>query len=134
MRIATAFVVLSLLAAPAFAAEGAKEKGPAFIDLNMFAIPVVKDGRLVNYVFVKVRVNLTAKADPNAFRAKTPFVIDALVKTAHRQSLIDPKDPTRVDEKVLNALVAREAARVAGPGVVASGQVMSQVSQGRVLR
>lgn len=139
MRTVKALFVLSLLAlglvaVPARASEGEAKKAPPYVDLDSLAIPVLREGLLVNYVFVKLRVNLTPKGDSLKFRAKAPYLRDAVVKAAHKQSLIDPKDPTRVDEKALNALVAREAGRLAGAGVVASGETLSQASQRRVVR
>lgn len=126
-----AFAVLA--AAPAYAAGAPKASSAAgqHVDLQALAIPVVRDGRLVNYVFVQIRLSLSGKADPTALRAKAPYFRDALVKAAHRRSFADPKDPTRVDEAALQAAAFQEATRIAGPGLVASAKVTFQNPQRR---
>lgn len=123
-------IALSLLAAPAHAAAPkTSEKVGQYVDLQAVAIPVVRQGKLINYVFVQARLNLTDKGDPMILRPKAPYFRDALVKAAHRQSLIDAKDPTRIDEKVFVAALTREAAKVAGPGRIAGAEVIVQSSR-----
>ena len=39
-----------------------------YVDLSPVALPIVVDGRLINYVFVYVRINLTASADLSRLR------------------------------------------------------------------
>jgi hypothetical protein len=126
-------VALALaVATPAHAAAPKKsEKVGQYVDLQAVAIPVVRQGRLVNYVFVQARLNLTDKGDPMVLRPKAPYFRDALVKAAHRQSLVDPQDPTRIDEAVFVAVLSREAAKVAGPGLVAGAEIVHQSSKRR---
>lgn len=133
MRALSLVLALLLLAGPVQAAGKSKDDAPVgqYVDLTTLAIPVVKQGRLVNYVFVQTRVNLTAKADVMKLRARAPYFRDALVKAAHREDLSDPKDPTRVDETKLKAALTREAGKVAGAGMVASAEVLFQNAQRR---
>ncbi|ODT62048.1 MAG: hypothetical protein ABS77_08000 [Phenylobacterium sp. SCN 69-14] len=76
----------AMTAAPALAAESAKtgtgKDGPAgqYVDVSPVAIPILADGRLVNYVFVTFRVQLTAMADASKWRAKEPYFRDALAR------------------------------------------------------
>lgn len=122
-----------LFAAPAHAAGPPKESAAVgqYVDLTTVALPIVRGGKLVNYVFVQTRVNLSGKADVIKVRTKAPYFRDALVKAAHREDLSDPKDPARVDEAKVKAALVREAGRIAGAGLVASAEVVLQNSQRR---
>lgn len=132
MRVLLAVFAL-LAAGPAHAAGAPKESTAAgqYVDLQAVAIPIVREGRLVNYVFVQARLTLTNKADPAVLRTKAPYFRDALVKVAHRRSLADPKDPTRIDEAAFRAVLVQEATRIAGPGLIASAKITFQNAQRR---
>lgn len=133
MRLLVLAPVLLVLAAPAQAAGGGGKNEPVgrYVDMSALAIPIIQEGRLRNYVFVNARVNLTGKADVAKLRAKAPYFRDALVRAAHRTSLADPNDLTRVDETRLAAVLTREAAALSGPGMVASSEVVLQNPQRR---
>lgn len=122
-----------LLAQPSLAAEKA---GPAqvgqYVDLQPVGLPIIVRGQLVNYVFVYVRVNLTADADTARVRQKEPYFRDALVRMAHRTPFTNPADFNRVDEGRVAAAMMREAAAVTGPGVIRSVVVTSQTPQHRI--
>jgi hypothetical protein len=131
--------VLILLATPAFAAGGggggdAKPKTDAgqYVDLAPVGLPIVADGRLVNYVFVYVRINLTAKANAANWRAKEPYFRDALVRAGHRAPFGLKDDYQKLDEARLAATLSRDAALFAGPGVIKSVVVTSQAPRRRV--
>jgi hypothetical protein len=132
-RVLFALPLLPLLAGgPARAAEegakkdGAKKAPDQFLDLQPVGMPVVVDGALVNYVFVNVRLNLAPNADPLRWRAKEPFFRDALVRAGHAAPFIVPGDNDRIDAARLCAVMMREAAAIAGPGVVRSVVVTKQ--------
>jgi hypothetical protein len=135
------FKRLLILAAPlliltggAHAAEDKKPKEVGqYVDLQPVAMPIVIDGQLVNYVFVYVRVNLKFGVDVTKLRDKEPFFRDALVRDAHRTPFIVPGDWQKVDEAKLTAALARDAAAITGPGVVASVVVTSQSPQKAVM-
>jgi hypothetical protein len=121
---------LLLLAAGAQAGEDKKPKEVGqYVDLQPVAMPIVVDGQLVNYVYVYVRVNLKDGVDPTRIRDKEPFFRDALVRNAHRTPFIVPGDWQRIDERKLDAAMARDAAAITGPGIVASVVVTSQSPQ-----
>jgi len=61
-------------------------------------MPIVVDGRLVNYVFVYVRVNLKSGSDVIKIRGKEPFFRDALVRDAHKTPFVLANDWQKVDE------------------------------------
>jgi len=99
-----------------------KEAGQ-FIDLSPVALPVVANGRLVNYVFVYIRINLTPSADLARWRDREPYFRDALVRLGHRTPFTVPSDYTRIDEARLKAALYQAAAAITGPGQVASIEI-----------
>ena len=112
---------LALAAGAAFAQ--AKEAGN-YVDLAPVPLPVVVNGRLVNYVFVYMRVNLVANADTPHWRDKEPYFRDALVRMGHRTPFALRTDYTRLDEARLKATFFQAASAIAGPGAVASIEIL----------
>lgn len=121
------FALVAASATGAFANEDAPKKGSSgqFVDLSPVALPVVVDGRLINYVFVALRLNLTPGADAAKLREKEPFFRDALVRAGHRTPFTDYRDYTRLDEPKMKAALMREAAAITGPGKIASISYLS---------
>jgi hypothetical protein len=74
--------------------EGGKESGGQYVDLSPVALPIVLNGRLINYVFVQVRINLTPSADAPKIREKEPWFRDALVRAGHRTPFTKATDYT----------------------------------------
>jgi hypothetical protein len=101
------------------------------VDLAPVGLPVTTDGRLRNYVFVNLRLQLSGAADVDRVRAREPWFRDALVRAAHRRSFSVPGDWTRLDEPALKAEMLRQAALVAGPGQVVAVQLTSATPQRR---
>jgi hypothetical protein len=112
---------LALAAGAAFAQS--KEAGN-YVDLAPVPLPVVVNGRLVNYVFVYMRINLVAGADTPRWRDKEPYFRDALVRVGHRVPFTWPADYMRLDEARLKAALYQAAIAVTGPGVVASVEIL----------
>jgi hypothetical protein len=108
----------------------AADAQPSAIQLGAVALPVVVDGRLINYVFVTVRLELSPSADGSAVRNKEPFFRDALVRAAHRPPFFTlANDYTRLDDRRIRAEVLSDAVVILGRGVVANATVVKQVSQ-----
>jgi len=101
----------------------AKEAGQ-FVDLSPVAMPIVVNGRLINYVFVYIRINLTPAANLEAMRDKEPYFRDALIKLGHRTPFTLPSDYTRLDEGRLKASLYQAAVAIAGPGAIANVQIL----------
>jgi hypothetical protein len=95
-----------------------------YVDLSPVAMPVVINGHLINYVFVYVRVNLTPSADALHLRDKEPYFRDALVRMGHRTPFTLRTDYTRLDEARLKASFLQAASAIAGPGTVASIEIL----------
>jgi hypothetical protein len=140
-RLILAFAVLAL-AAPAFAAEHGKKEGgkegeaetpnDQDIDIATVGLPVIIEGRLVNYVFASVRLLLAPGANQSAIRTKEPYFRDALVRAAHRTPFTVAGDPNRIDEAALRRALLPEAQRIAGARNVIGVKVMSQQAKSRV--
>ena len=125
-------LLLTLGAVQAHAAEPEKGQIGRYIDLSSTALPIVWQGRLVNYVFVRLRLNLAPGADALSNRAKAPYFRDALVRYAHRRPFTRPDDFTKVNLDAVRAAMMQEAARVAGPHVIASVQVLGEAKPQRI--
>lgn len=134
-------LILALLAA----AGAAQASGPPpaakaasgaavgqYVEIQPVGLPIVVDGRLVNYVFVYVRLNLTANANTARWREKEPFFRDALVRAAHRTPFTRRDDYQKIDAARLTDSLMREAVAITGPGVIRSAVVTSETSRYRV--
>lgn len=115
---------LTLAAGAALADGSSNHEAGQYVDLAQVALPIVADGRLVNYFFVYVRINLTPGADLAKWRDREPFFRDALVLIAHRTPFVVPGDYTRIDEPRLKAALFQAASAITGPGQVASVEIL----------
>lgn len=106
--------------------KGKTEEVASYVNLSPVAVPVIVDGKVVNYVFVRVRVNLTPGVDSPAIREKEPFFRDALVRAAHRTPFTLAADHTKVDEARLTAQVLADTRRIVGAAAVRNVQILSQ--------
>lgn len=121
-----------LAAGAARASEGAKkEAGGLYVDLAPLALPIVLSGRVINYVFVQVRINLTPSADAQKMREKEPWFRDALVRAGHRTPFTNATNYLVVDEGRMKATLMREAAAIVGARNLASVTLMSQTPKQR---
>jgi hypothetical protein len=119
-------LTLSLLAAPALGEEKKKEEGSQNISISPVALPIVVDGKLVNYVFVTIRLDLAPLTNSLKLREKEPYFRDALVRAGHRTPFTLRSDLTKIDEVRLKSVMMQEATAIAGPGVVRAVVVVSQ--------
>ena len=117
-------IIASLFAAVAGPALAAKAASPSkdepigqYVDVLPVAVPILAEGRLVNYVFVTIRVNLTPAANASKWRGKEPYFRDALARLGSRGTFGDPKDYASVDAPRLTAAFQREAVSIAGKDV-----------------
>jgi hypothetical protein len=127
-------LLAAALASPAAAGEGPPKQVGQYVDLQPMMLPVIVDGRLENYVYVSVRLNLTASADPSRWRTKEPLFRDALVRLGHHTSFTLPGDYDKLDAARLSAAMAREAMAITGPGVIRSVVVTAQSPSRHVRR
>jgi len=137
-RRALLLVPFALLGAtPALASAPKKKDGEAakadpLIKLQAMALPIIADGRVINYVFVELSMTLLPKASPTVFEGKEPLLRDTLVRIAHRAPFTRPDSYVAVDEARLKAVVLREAVALVGPGKVASVNLIKQTPKSHV--
>src|SRR5260221_119629 len=122
-RLILPLLAAAALATPVLAAEEKKnDDNGLYVDLAQTGLPVIQDGRLGNYVFVHVRLNLAPGSNPVQLRTREPFFRDALVRAAHRTPFVIAGEPNKLDEAALKRTMMVEAAKIAGPRAVASVQ------------
>jgi hypothetical protein len=121
------------MAAPVLAAEkDAKDKDAAdgqYVKVSPVAAPIVLNGQLINYIFVTLRLNLAPNIDALRMREREPYYRDAFVRVAHRTPFVKPGDYTHINEPMLKAAMMAQAARIAGPRVVTSIDILSAQPQ-----
>ena len=125
-------VTLGLLIAvapvqPVLAADRPSE--PQTVALQAVALPVIVDGRLINYVFCSIRLDLYPNADGARVRAKEEYFRDDLVRLGHRNAFTRRDDYTKIDETRVRAEIMRIAPGLVGPGVIRSATIIKQSSQ-----
>lgn len=113
---------------PVLAADKAPPKDQT-VALEAVALPIVVDGKLINYVFCSIRLDLAPNADGAKVRDKEEYFRDDLVRAGHRTPFTRLDDYTRVDEAKVRAEVMRYAASAVGPGVVRAVVITKQTSQ-----
>lgn len=123
---------LAFAAGAASASEPAKSaSGGQYVDLSPIALPIVLNNRLINYVFVHVRINLSPSADAPKIREKEPWFRDALVRAGHRTPFTKATDYTVIDEARMKATLMREAALITPARNLASVTLVSQTPKQR---
>ncbi|MDZ4776931.1 MAG: hypothetical protein SGJ23_09115 [Alphaproteobacteria bacterium] len=127
---ALALVLVLVFAAPAPVwAAGAEKKEEAesarAVDVLNLVVPVVREGRLVNYVFVNARIMLSPGTDVWRARDKGHFLRDALLKAVHRQSIADSTRDDAINAPVTQTLIAGVAREILGANAVRSVEILS---------
>lgn len=119
-------VALSSGVASAALASSDAPAAPAALSIAGLGLPVIEGGRLRNYVFVALRLELGAGKTVEQMRPKEAFYRDALVKAAHRTPFTVPGDWTRLDERALSAALVSASVAISGRGSVRRVEVVSQ--------
>ena len=130
--IAAAMIASTLLAGLANASgpSKAKEKGEAeggaqttarSMDAPYLAVPVVRNGHLVNYLFVSIRIEIAQGVDLWRTRERAHFLRDALVRASHSNDLVDPNDSNVLNEA--RAIEVYRAAAIQALGETAVGPI-----------
>ena len=130
----------TLLATPTFARsskkeekgkEGAEKVDPT-VKLQPIAVPIIVDGKLLNYVFVDMTLKLAAAVPVTVMDGQEPLLRDAVVKAAHRTPFTAPDTYIEVDAVKLKAVVMREAATLVGKGKVVSVEITKQIARRQI--
>ncbi len=133
MRRLTALCIPALVIATAARAAPDPSAKPAqnHVDLQPVGLPAIVHGRLVNYIFVDLRLVLAKGVDASKLPQHEPFLRDALVRAGTRTPFNPPQDGVHLDEGRLKAEIMRDAANEVGPGKVVSVEIRSQTPQRR---
>jgi hypothetical protein len=128
MKALAAALILALASAPAVASEpkSKSEESGQYVAVSPVGLPVVVGGKVINYVFVTVRIDLSPTANAAKLREREPYFRDALVRAGNRTPFTLATDYTKIDEKMLIAAMTRDAVAIAGPGAVRGVKVVSQ--------
>lgn len=129
MKALAAALILALSAAPALASGPAptkSEESGQYVAVSPVGLPVVANGKVVNYIFVTVRIDLSPTANAAKLREREPYFRDALVRAGNRTPFTLASDYTRIDEARLVAALTRDAIAIAGAGAVRGVKVVSQ--------
>jgi hypothetical protein len=107
--------------------DGAASSGRT-MDAPYLAVPVVRDGRLANYLFVSVRFEIAPSVDLWRTREQAQFLRDALVRAAHANQLAMASDPNRLDEARAIQVFRAAAVQVLGERAVGQVSIVSSYS------
>lgn len=139
--IAAALIASTLLAglSVARAEEHAKARAPASghgqsgditrnMDAPYLAVPVVRDGQLVNYLFVSLRIQISPRVDLWRTREKAQFLRDALVRASHANALADPNNNNALNQALAIQVYRQAAIQTLGAEAVAGVTIVSTYS------
>ncbi|WP_313015041.1 hypothetical protein [Brevundimonas sp.] len=113
------------------AASSEASAAPASLSIAGLGLPVIDGGRLRNYVFVALRLELGAGKTMEQIKPKEAFFRDALVRAAHRTPFTVPGDWTRLDERALSAALVSASAAISGRGSIRRVEIVSQTPRRR---
>lgn len=102
------------------AGEGAQTSSRS-MDAPYLAVPVVRNGQLVNYLFVSIRIEIAQGVDLWRTRERAHFLRDALVRASHSNDLVDPNDSNALNEA--RAIEVYRAAAIQALGENAVGPI-----------
>ncbi len=123
-----ASTMLTGLASAQPAAHGDAVETSRTMDAPYIAVPIVREGRLVNYLFVSIRVEIAPGVDLWRTREKAHFLRDALVRAAHANALAAASDINALDEARAIQVFRTAAAQVLGERAVRGVTIISSYS------
>lgn len=98
------------------------------MDAPYLAVPVVRDGQLVNYLFVSIRIQISPSVDLWRTRERAHFLRDALVRASHAHDLSSPNNPNVLNEARAVQVYRAAAAAALGEQAVAGVTVVASYS------
>ncbi|MBL8552400.1 MAG: hypothetical protein JNJ73_20590 [Hyphomonadaceae bacterium] len=119
-------VAAAILATTLISGQGVARAQPAAeaadtartMDMTFIAVPVVRHGRLINYLFVSMRVEVANGVDLWRTRERAHFLRDALVRAAHQNDLADAARDDQLDRPRAMAVFRAAAAEALGARAV----------------
>ncbi|OYX04528.1 MAG: hypothetical protein B7Z12_06230 [Caulobacter vibrioides] len=129
-------VALSSISEPVMASEK-KESGGQALDptykLGSMTIPIIVNGRIVNYVFVAMNLKLASGADASSLKDKEPALRDAIVRAAYKTPFTRSDTWKEVDSDRLKAFVLGQCSTLLGKGKVASVEIVKQIPRQQLM-
>ncbi|KQV56973.1 MULTISPECIES: hypothetical protein [unclassified Caulobacter] len=114
-----------------------KEGGEQALDpsykLGSMTIPIIYNGRIVNYVFVAMTLTLTSGTEVQAFKDKEPALRDAIIRAAYRTPFTRGDTWKEVDGPRLTGFVMGQCASLFGKGKVASVEIVKQIPRQQLM-
>ncbi|MFO1018682.1 MAG: hypothetical protein U1E03_13875 [Hyphomonadaceae bacterium] len=98
------------------------------MDAPYLAVPVVRDGVLVNYLFVSIRIEIAPGVDLWRTRERAHFLRDALVRASHANDLADPRDNNALNEARAIAVYRAAAVQALGERAIAGVSIVATYS------
>ena len=98
------------------------------MDAPYLAVPVVRDGRLINYLFVSIRIQISPHVDLWRTRERAQFLRDALVRASHANALADPNDTNALNQPLALQVYRAAAVQTLGAEAVAGVTIISSYS------
>lgn len=130
--------VVALAAGPALASAPKKKEGegqaldPTY-KLGSMTIPIIANGRIVNYVFVAMTLKLASGTEVESFKDKEPALRDAIVRAAYKTPFTRPDTWKEVDGHRLTSFVLGQCAALFGKGKVASVEIVKQIPRQQLM-
>jgi hypothetical protein len=109
------------------AGEGAQTSSRS-MDAPYLAVPVVRNGQLVNYLFVSIRIEIAQGVDLWRTRERAHFLRDALVRASHGNDLTDPNDSNALNEARAIEVYRAAATQALGENAVGPVTVIATYS------
>lgn len=121
------------LASRAYAApEAEKPTEAAWVTMTGLGLPIVVEDRVINHIFVELKLHLKPGHPLEQVRAKDVSMRDALVRAGHATPFVLPTNYNRINEQALARSLMQIAAREVGRGVVTRVEVVRQTPRMRV--
>jgi len=98
------------------------------MDAPYLAVPVVRDGELVNYLFVSVRVEIAQGVDLWRTRERAQFLRDALVRASHANDLAAANDDNALNEPLAIQVYRTAANQALGERAVSGVSIVATYS------
>ena len=113
---------------PAKAPSSGTSNSGRTMEAPYLAVPVTREGRLVNYLFVSVRFEIAPSVDLWRTRERAQFLRDALVRAAHANQLASAEDNNVLDEARALGVFRAAATQVLGAQAVGGVSIISSYS------
>lgn len=124
---------LATLALPASAApETDTSPATGWVTMTGVGLPVIVDGRVINHIFVELKLYLKPGYPPEQVRTRDANMRDALVREGHVRPFVVATDHNRINEGLLSRAVMQIAARQLGTGIVTRVEIVRQTPRMRV--